>query len=651
MPVAISISDNANSAAQFIDGAVKGDAASRVTSQAADANNSAASLISKDRKSNEEDFDAVLALLLNGSVLPLLQPAVQLKVETNAAESLTSDATNATITLSETDSIAASDSNTAGDANFVNMGHLLLRRDSDAQMTSGTTGVEEAFTAILSHDSTTETAESPNVPGVSLASATATTVGSPDFLTNLATVESSTTVESSAPATVQLGQGSVSSQATGIADDQEITLTQFNANQTPESQRPSTEELLAPELPTQELPIYGVDSNVADTTIPIHVSVIAQPLEAVTAKPLSDDMIQALERIGRPLESGIDAGQESQSKVPVEESQISSVPESVSQSVEPPSGTDSVPALKPTVIAVPTTATTPSVESSKAAIIHQQPSSELNAQVSSSTTSTSSSAEKRFQPVSADSSDVETGLTTTIESSKSAPDNPALTPDSMSLESEQLQPLVAPQKRRAVPVEDSLVSDDSKSQINSASDVTAATQQSGLVSSVLPNSVPDLATSISAEMRQPLTSQVSRAIMDHVERSGVRQSDSLSVRLDPPELGEMTIELSKSHEGLAVRVTAREAVTMDMLFARGQEIESQLRGQHMNLKSLEFQRTDMSSSGFSHGQGDSQQQNSSSRRSDNPLNQIRSGTRGLSSLSTSVRSATPDSPYGLSFRA
>ena len=100
-------------------------------------------------------------------------------------------------------------------------------------------------------------------------------------------------------------------------------------------------------------------------------------------------------------------------------------------------------------------------------------------------------------------------------------------------------------------------------------------------------------------------------------------------------------------------MTAREAVTMDMLFARGQEIESQLRGQHMNLKSLEFQRTDMSSSGFSlgQGQGQPQQQNNSSRRSENLMNQIRSGTRGVSLLNPGIRSATPDSSYGLSFRA
>lgn len=140
--------------------------------------------------------------------------------------------------------------------------------------------------------------------------------------------------------------------------------------------------------------------------------------------------------------------------------------------------------------------------------------------------------------------------------------------------------------------------------------------------------------------------------MDHVERNGVRQNESLSVRLDPPELGEMTIQLSKTDEGLAVRVTAREAVTMDMLFTRGQDIESQLRGQNMNLKSLEFRREDKSNSGFSQGEGQRQQQNNSSRRSEILLNQIRGGTRGLSPISNSqARSVTSESTYGLSFRA
>ena len=162
------------------------------------------------------------------------------------------------------------------------------------------------------------------------------------------------------------------------------------------------------------------------------------------------------------------------------------------------------------------------------------------------------------------------------------------------------------------------------------------------------NSLPNLASSVSGEMRQPLSNQVSQAILEHLDSNGLRSHDNLSVRLDPPELGEMTIELSKTSEGLAVRVTAREAVTMDMLFARGQEIETQLRGQQMNLKSLEFLRADMSGNQFSQGQ----QQHEGSRRSENMMNQIRRGSRSSIPAHTNVgRSTTPDSTYGLSFRA
>ncbi len=160
--------------------------------------------------------------------------------------------------------------------------------------------------------------------------------------------------------------------------------------------------------------------------------------------------------------------------------------------------------------------------------------------------------------------------------------------------------------------------------------------------------LPDLAVSISSEMRQPLSNQVSQALMEHIERNGARQNDSLTVRLDPPELGEMTIELSKTHEGLAVRVTAREAVTMDMLFARGQEIESHLRGQQMNLKSLEFLQADMSGNQFSQGQ----QQSDPSRRSGNSMNQMRRASRSSGPANVNFgRIAAPDSAYGLSFRA
>ena len=179
-----------------------------------------------------------------------------------------------------------------------------------------------------------------------------------------------------------------------------------------------------------------------------------------------------------------------------------------------------------------------------------------------------------------------------------------------------------------------------------ASDVV----RSDAVTPTASHALPDLATSISGEMRPTLSNQVSQAIIAHFERNGVRSNDILSVRLDPPELGEMTIELSKTHEGLAVRVTAREAVTMDMLFARGQEIESHLRGQQMNLKSLEFLRADMSGNQFSQGHG--QEKGDASRGSENPMNQARRGSRSFNSAGTNAgRIATPDSTYGLSFRA
>ena len=90
------------------------------------------------------------------------------------------------------------------------------------------------------------------------------------------------------------------------------------------------------------------------------------------------------------------------------------------------------------------------------------------------------------------------------------------------------------------------------------------------------NSTSEVATPVSGEVRQPLSHQVSQAIMQHIENHSVRSSDSLTVRLDPPELGEMSIELSKTLDGLAVRVTAREAVTMRMLLTRGHEPESHL---------------------------------------------------------------------------
>lgn len=162
----------------------------------------------------------------------------------------------------------------------------------------------------------------------------------------------------------------------------------------------------------------------------------------------------------------------------------------------------------------------------------------------------------------------------------------------------------------------------------------------------------DLTSTVTAEVRQPLSAQVSRAVLEHLERGSTSETDRLTVRLDPPELGEMTIELSKTKDGLAVRVTAREAVTMDMLLSRGSEIEQQLKSQDLNLKALEFLSPGMM------GQSDSsssQRRDSSETRESSMGLRSTSGRRGASGATGSrnaVGTANPqDNSKALSFRA
>jgi hypothetical protein len=168
-------------------------------------------------------------------------------------------------------------------------------------------------------------------------------------------------------------------------------------------------------------------------------------------------------------------------------------------------------------------------------------------------------------------------------------------------------------------------------------------------SGALTFTLPDLTSSVTSEMRQPLSSQVSRAVLEYIERRTTADSDTITVRLDPPDLGEMVIELSKSKEGLSVRVTAREAVTMDMLLARGSEIETQLRGEKMDLRSLEFLSPDMMNGGAFQGQSSQD----STSRFDQPVGIQRRTSRNASAtqIATGAVNRTGDSQHSLNFRA
>ena len=97
-------------------------------------------------------------------------------------------------------------------------------------------------------------------------------------------------------------------------------------------------------------------------------------------------------------------------------------------------------------------------------------------------------------------------------------------------------------------------------------------------------------------------------------------SNSLTLRLDPPELGELDVEFTQSDEGLAIRVRAREPVTMEMLLSRGGEIEQILRSQDADIVKVEFSAPD--SDGRDHestdlgaGQHDQQQHTDQQPRS------------------------------------
>lgn len=186
--------------------------------------------------------------------------------------------------------------------------------------------------------------------------------------------------------------------------------------------------------------------------------------------------------------------------------------------------------------------------------------------------------------------------------------------------------------------------------IQVASGATTGSDGSRLSSSgAVALTLPDLATSVASEMRQPLSSQVSRSVMEYLERQTTAESETLTVQLDPPDLGEMVIELSKSKEGLSVRVTAREAVTMDMLLARGSEIENQLRGEKLDLRSLEFLSPDM----MNGGAFQRQTSQDSTSRFDQPVGTPRRNSRNgaATHISTATTTRAGDSQHALNFRA
>ena len=542
MPMAISFPDTVSSASQFSDAAVRLDSTPSAKSQVASTDQECgACSAQKSRKATDEDFDAVLAWMINGFVAQVQPPVVAESTDMSLiSESVVTDA--------------------AGMTSPIGFG------PTTAQVGTKT-----------SQGTAAASAQSQNVMNITDDFTSAVSVGSGN-------PEPPTTTAVAADQSLDGAATPIGSQSVpGSSNQQSIDGFEF--------------------LPTGPLlfsPAVGAVAAIHEgQTAAFNLSVVKHSDLSGTSEALSQDAMHALERIGR-LPGSV-----------ISQAQSSALPVAATQVTTPSVAAASVAVLPVANASMTITSVTGTLE--KDATGNREPSIEVTSDqtLASNVAVASKHVEPMNQPVRGG---------TSFASALPVLDKSAF-PFSR-------EPHAAAAAAAAAPSYDAVRSD--------------------MVQPNAANSLPNLATSISSEMRQPLSNQVSQAIMEHIERNGVRQNDSLTVRLDPPELGEMTIELSKTHEGLAVRVTAREAVTMDMLFARGQEIESHLRGQQMNLKSLEFLHADTSGNQFSQGQ----QQSDPSRRSGNSMNQVRRGSRNSSPANADVAGiATPDSIYGLSFRA
>ena len=90
----------------------------------------------------------------------------------------------------------------------------------------------------------------------------------------------------------------------------------------------------------------------------------------------------------------------------------------------------------------------------------------------------------------------------------------------------------------------------------------------------------------------PLTTQLLTSLAQTLSTVTTSEPEQLTLRLDPPELGELEVQFRSTDDGIHVRVGAREGVTMEMLLARSHEIERLLRGQDLDISKLEIVRDD-----------------------------------------------------------
>ena len=149
---------------------------------------------------------------------------------------------------------------------------------------------------------------------------------------------------------------------------------------------------------------------------------------------------------------------------------------------------------------------------------------------------------------------------------------------------------------------------------------------SDITTAILPSSAADSGYSPRLTVPQPLTSQVLVAMAQNLSVVREQSSGTLTLRLDPPELGQMEVQFRQSEQGVELRLAARVPETLQMLLSRGDEISRALNTMDLDFSKLEIAGDDGfrgggESAAFEHSssqQSESEQQNQDPGMDKNP---------------------------------
>lgn len=112
-------------------------------------------------------------------------------------------------------------------------------------------------------------------------------------------------------------------------------------------------------------------------------------------------------------------------------------------------------------------------------------------------------------------------------------------------------------------------------------------------------------TSLNA-VSTPVTGQIANSVAHELQilRDFNQPVRHLSVKLDPPELGSLRIQIRSQADGLHLQVEAAEDVTLEMLSTRVPEIEQLLKHQDIDISRLSIQRLESDAGNAADGSQD-----------------------------------------------